>query len=555
MWRAALLVALCSLTFFAGLGGPAITDSDEAFYAEAAREIVESGDWITPRFNYDIRFQKPIFFYWLIAASYVIAGVGETAARFWAAASGLGLTLIAYACARRWYDPDTGLLSGAIVGTSFGAFAMARQSLPDLPLAFFVTLSAWAGFEALTLYAASPRRARRWLLLSSAASALAMLTKGPVGAALPLVVLLPAMGWARREDWRRGRFVLPFPVRDVLLAVLVFLAIATPWYAAVTLVHGPQYLHRFFIGENLERFATARYNAPRPLWFYLPVVVGGLMPWSPFFLLWIRPATGILRGRRALDGRTLRLLFWAAGPLVLFSLSVGKQPRYILPCLVPLAVQLGRTIRATISESSSKSRGLTAAGVLSGLFMLAVAALLYRARPLFTAVDSGWTPLGPLTMAIAGTATLAASLVWNKRALPATVTLASAAMLLAFHHAVLVRRTPEPVVTTAAAITAQGPGVSVCACGAFARNLPFYTGRKTLVSITDADLVPILGTGDPLLAVVDARTLPSVETQLGKTFTRISETRYLNTALLRLRSFLNPDPSQDLQHLIVISNR
>jgi 4-amino-4-deoxy-L-arabinose transferase-like glycosyltransferase len=93
VWRAIVLLLLGSLTFLAGLGGPAITDSDEGFYAEAAREMIASGDWITPHFNEQERFHKPIFFYWLIAATYAGAGVGETAARLWAALSGVGLVL------------------------------------------------------------------------------------------------------------------------------------------------------------------------------------------------------------------------------------------------------------------------------------------------------------------------------------------------------------------------------------------------------------------------------------------------------------------------------
>ena len=105
MRRSALLLTLlASVTFFAGLGRPAIGDSDEGFYAEAAREMVESGDWLTPHYNYEFRFQKPIFFYWLVSSSYVAGGVGEAQARAWAALAGVGLALVTLVAGRRMFD-------------------------------------------------------------------------------------------------------------------------------------------------------------------------------------------------------------------------------------------------------------------------------------------------------------------------------------------------------------------------------------------------------------------------------------------------------------------
>src|SRR5690606_32149521 len=120
------LVLLAALTFLVGLGRGAITDSDEAFYAEAAREMVASGDWITPTFNGEPRFQKPILYYWLTAGTYLVTGPTESAARLWAALSGVGLVLVTAACARRWFDEGTALLAGAIVATAFGYYAIGR---------------------------------------------------------------------------------------------------------------------------------------------------------------------------------------------------------------------------------------------------------------------------------------------------------------------------------------------------------------------------------------------------------------------------------------------
>ena len=145
------LLLLCGLTFICGLGRPAITDSDEAFYAESGREMIASGDWITPHYNYEPRLQKPILFYWTIAAVYRVTGVTEWGARIGSAIAGVGLALVAALVGRRWYGPSVGLLAGAIVATSFGVVPLARQSLPDTPLALFVSVTAWALIEALDL--------------------------------------------------------------------------------------------------------------------------------------------------------------------------------------------------------------------------------------------------------------------------------------------------------------------------------------------------------------------------------------------------------------------
>ena len=277
MWRSLALIALCTISFFVGLGSPAITDSDEAFYAESAREMVESGDWVTPHFNYEPRFQKPILFYWLAASGYVVSGVGEGPARFFAAMAGLGLVWIAFACGSRWYGSGPGLMAGAVVATCYGAFAMARQSLPDMPTAFFVTLATWAIIEAAGIRPPAAREGRAgephsgrlvWLLIASASMGLGMLTKGPVAIALPASVAVPLIVWERLAAAKKHeRYVFPVKAAHLLLAAGLFVLITAPWYIAVTSANGLHYLYQFFVGENLQRFATSTFNEPRAPWY------------------------------------------------------------------------------------------------------------------------------------------------------------------------------------------------------------------------------------------------------------------------------------------------
>ena len=553
MRRALLLILLCIPTFFLFLGSAAITDSDEAYYAEASREMIESGDWITPRFNYELRFEKPILFYWMIAATYAVAGVSEGAARFWAAMSGVGLVLLAYLCGRRWIDDDAGFLAGAITGTSFAAAAMARQSLPDLPLAFFITLAVWTAFEAFT----GTSRARRWLLVSAAACALAVLTKGPVGVALPVLVVGAALvlEYAGAAERRRP---LPVGARDLMLAVLVFILIAVPWYAAVTSVHGAGYLHRFFVAENLDRFATARYNDPRPIWFYIPILVGGLLPWSLFSLLWLRwPAKGFAASIRS-SRESVRLALWALAPLAIFSISVGKQPRYILPCLVPLAVLLGSTISTRVRATvvSGRDLPLTIAGLVSGAVLMAAGVLLYRAAPLVSAAGGRGTTLWATMVVISALAVSFAAVQRSARLLPGALAVAAAITVLAVHASILAMPGHEPVVVAAQAIvTNQAPGTTACGCGAFLRNLPFYVRARTVPAGTQEEVDAVLRQPDVTLAAIDVRKLSESEAAANRRFERLIEMPYLNAALLRLDDFIRPDPDHALQRIAVIKTR
>jgi 4-amino-4-deoxy-L-arabinose transferase-like glycosyltransferase len=550
--RVLLLSLICVPSFFLFLGSTAITDSDEAYYAEAAREMIESGDWITPHFNYQPRFEKPILFYWMVAGTYTIAGVSEGAARFWSAMSGLGLVLIAYGCGRRWIDEDAGFLAGVITATSFATSAMARQSLPDLPLACFTTLSVWAAFEALEQTEAR----RSWLLLSAAASALAMLTKGPVGVALPLLIVAIAvvLGYAVAE---RPRSLFPFRAGDIALAMVVFLLIAVPWYAMVTSVHGVEYLRRFFLTENLDRFATARYNDPRPIWYYVPILIGGLLPWSIFALLWLkRPATG-MREYLKRSPHNMRLALWALVPVVFFSISIGKQPRYVLPCLVPLAVLLAKTISERVRNTVKGRRdvALTISTIAAATVFLVIGILLQLAGPLVAATGGFGTRLA--SVVISGLAILLLLTVRQRSvgALPWRLGAAALVTLVAIHGTLLRPGTDAVVIAAHWISRERSPDTTVCACGAFLRNLPFYVRSRITPAGTQEEVDAVLSRPSPLVAAVDDRKFEAADAALESHFDRIGETQYLNTALLRLDDFIHPDSERVLQRIVVVKRR
>lgn len=546
-----LLLIVSAITFFVGLGRGAISDSDEAFYAEAAREMVESGNWLTPYFNYEERFQKPILYYWLAATAFEAGGPGEVAARLPSALSGLVLVLATWMFGRRWCSPPVGVLAGLITATNYGYFAMARLALPDLPLAALMTLTTWAGLEAARADGQQAPRAHRWWWAAAAAAGLGFLMKGPVALALPGFSVLAAT-WAGLVGPRR---VLPCSPSALIVPALIFLAIAVPWFAGMTLEHGVAYLHRFFVAENVERFATDRYNEPRSILFYVPIVFGGLAPWSPLLLLWVPAILRAIRTRTLdLASTGWILVLWAAVPLVFYSLSIGKQPRYILPTLPPLAILLADSLVRRLARTDG-TRAVAWLGSACGLLLVTFGALLFRAVPLLTALPETTSRIAAL-LSLAGGLAVAAVAWWRPRALTGVLATAAVITLLSLQFAVFAGRGKEPVERMAAAtLAARQTGEPVGTHRVFVRNLVFYTTVRQTDLVEFDELVAFLQRRDPVLCVVRGQDLDRLRTEQGLSPRILYSLEYFNTAAIRLDTLLWPNPRKNLSVVHLITNR
>jgi 4-amino-4-deoxy-L-arabinose transferase-like glycosyltransferase len=356
---------------------------------------------------------------------------------------------------------------------------------------------------------------------------------------------------------RRGWF--GFTWGQLAIAGAVFLLVALPWFAAMVATHGPQYLRRFFIGENLERFATDRYNDPRPLWFYVPIVLGGLAPWTAFMFLWLPDLWRWLRQRAPMAVVDWRLVLWAAVPFLFYTMSIGKQPRYILPILPPLALLLSRTILTRVEEVSASGRrhlGLAICGSASALLFVLTAVLLYRARPLLFALSPVSGMIGTIIMVLAGIALACAAWLRRHTLLPITLAAASTAALVALHYSVYTTADLEPVQRMARIFAEHRESNEPSGTyRAFVRNLVFYTGVKQTDLIDEAEAVAFLTQDQRVLCVVPDELLQPLEHKHNLHLRRLGAVLYFNPSGVRLRTLLSPQPQRDLETVWLVTNQ
>ncbi len=321
-----LLAALGGVLFFAGLGRLPLFEPDEGRNAEVAREMLATGDFVTPHYNGFVYLDKPAVFFWMVAAAFRVAGESEFAARLPSAGMALATMFLAWSLARRMFGGACGLRAGIIFATTPLAIAFSRIVIFDMTLAFLVTLA----MTCFWLAQESEFKRPIFDIVFFAALGVAAITKGPVGFLLPLLSVLTYSGMTGRlRDLRRFRWGI---------GVLVFVAAALPWFLAVSL-RNPDFPRYAFWEESLQRFATGSAKRAGSIFYYVPVYLAGFLPWS-FFLFYA--ALGRLKQIRRLREESLRatafLVSWSALIFVFFTISRSKLPGYFLPAIIPLSI-------------------------------------------------------------------------------------------------------------------------------------------------------------------------------------------------------------------------
>jgi 4-amino-4-deoxy-L-arabinose transferase-like glycosyltransferase len=264
------LLFMFGTALFQFLGRLPLLEPDEGRYAEIAREMLEKMDFITPHLNYVKYFEKPPLLYWLNALSLSMFGNNEFAARFPTALAGLSGILLTYHIGRKIFGRREGLLAALVLGTSVGYLAQARMNIIDMTLTFCMTATLGC-----FLIAAQDKEKRKGLYfhLFYLFAALTVLAKGLIGLVLPGAVIFFYIVLTRQ--WRL--------LREMRLAsgVPLFIIVCVPWFILVS-INNPEFARFFFIHEHVERFLTKVHNHYQPLWYFIPVLLGCMFPWSLF---------------------------------------------------------------------------------------------------------------------------------------------------------------------------------------------------------------------------------------------------------------------------------
>ncbi len=363
-----LLVAFVAC-YLLPLGLHGLWIPDETRYAQISQEMLLSGNWVTPHFMGIRYFEKPAAGYWLIALGQAVFGQNLFGVRI-ASALTTGLSvLLAYLIARRlWNDPRKSFAC-ALLYLSFGLVAgQAGYSNLDPQFTLWVNLSLvalWIALDSLTLRS----RLGAWAVLGFAC-AMGFMTKGFLAWALPVLIALPYMLWQRR---------LGELLRYGLLAIGVAVLVCLPWVLAVH-TQEPDFWRFFFWNEHIRRFSADDAQHVRPWWFFLPIIAVACLPWAGLL-----PNTLHQAWKEKRQPAIAFLALWLLLPLGLFSLSNGKLPTYIMPCLLPLALLMGHTLSDLLRQH--KARTICLNGLLNFVIgMAAMVGLIYLqiARPLYS---------------------------------------------------------------------------------------------------------------------------------------------------------------------------
>jgi len=324
-----ILLAMFGALWFGTLDYRKLIKPDEGRYAEIPREMVASGDWLTPRLN-DIKyFEKPALQYWATAAAFSLFGEHHWTARLWSALTGFLGVLATFFAVRRLWGVDAALYSACTLGGSLLWVMIGHVNTLDMGVSFFLS-SAVFGFVLAQRDEATPRENRHIMWLVWLALALAVLSKGLIGLVLPAVTLVGYSLWQRDfTPWRR---------LHLLSGLALLLAVTAPWFIAVSLAN-PEFARFFFIHEHFERFLTKAHGRYQPIWYFIPILLIGMLPWLVGLFLMARQAFRHEPQSRFQPRRFL--LLWCLVVFGFFSVSSSKLASYILPLFPALAALIG----------------------------------------------------------------------------------------------------------------------------------------------------------------------------------------------------------------------
>lgn len=433
-WKLSIiwLLIVSFVAFLFNLGSIGLVDKTEPMFVEAARQMSVTGDWITPYWNGETRFDKPPLVYWLMAIAFKIVGVNEWAARLPSALAAIALVVLGFYTLRYFgfsrpahvsllssspedrendrqsFEPEkirhperelwiSAWIGAAILALNPAWIAWGRTGVSDMLLASNISMALLTFFIGYALNDAKPHplsvsqegekkdsilllRSSIWYIAFYVFVALAVLAKGPVGAVLPGLIIGAFLLYL-------GKFREVVREMRLVRGILITIAIAIPWFVLVTLANGKAYIDTFFGYHNVQRFTSVVSSHRGPWYFYIPVVLVGFAPWSIYLPAAIARLHFWQREKWQQSPRSTQLglfaLFWFIGVFGFFSIAVTKLPSYVLPLMPACAIMVTlfwselmseRESRGGEDKKNKKNIGLFVTAIFNIVFLLVLAA-------------------------------------------------------------------------------------------------------------------------------------------------------------------------------------
>jgi len=363
-WQTGLFLSLAVFISFFKLGSLLLFDVDEAVFSEATREMVATGNYITPTYNYEPRYDKPILFYWLMSLAYKLFGITEFSARFTSAIFGVAIAAMTFFFVKKLYCQRAAILAGLCLLLNLEFFVYSHSAVTDMTLAFFITASLYSfylGYQMSLEFGVSSsefKNINKWYLLFWTFAALATLTKGIIGILFPAMIIFIYLAVSGELNKVKTLLTPRF--------LLSFSAITFPWYIAQFSINGWEFFNAFIIKHHLQRYTEVISSHSGPIYFYIPVILAGFFPWVAFLPNAIYnafkqketasaslPLQAVSRGGK--HEIYLFGLVWFFVIFIFFSISRTKLPNYIMPLFPAMAIITGLAIHDIIEKELQKT--------------------------------------------------------------------------------------------------------------------------------------------------------------------------------------------------------
>ena len=370
-----LLLVIISFNILFGIGGVALLDPDEPVYAETAKEMIRFNEYLSPRIYNEYWYDKPPIFYWLLVGSLkLFGGFSELAARLPASLMAIGAVLMTALSAARQFNGRAGFWSGMVMGTTVMIMYMGKASVTDTTLLFFMT-------GALLCF----MHEKYWLMYLFCG--FAVMTKGPVGVVFPGAIVFFYLLVTR--DLRRLLHM------HVIPGLMVVAAVGLPWYVFMYQNHGMDFIYEFIGFHNIRRFAAPLHPKRVHWWFYLPVIILGLFPWTGVLLKSIKDSFAKSVGKES--AKLLFLQVWWVFVFIFFSIAKTKQVSYMLVLLPALSMMIGWNIERMTCDNGKIQKGWLIGSAV--MYLLMGIGWIVGGRQL-PEVVTGATALGVITLAL-----------------------------------------------------------------------------------------------------------------------------------------------------------